>query len=43
MKDKVEDQNAIDFFLQKPFTLHDLKITLGKITNDFEFDSNLEN
>ena len=43
IKEKVEEENTIDLFLQKPFTLHDLKITLGKITDDFELDQNLEN
>lgn len=36
MKEKVEEQNTIDHFLQKPFTLNDLKITLGKIMEEIE-------
>jgi PAS domain S-box-containing protein len=36
MREKVEDENAIDLFLQKPFTMADLKLTLGKITKLLE-------
>jgi CheY-like chemotaxis protein len=36
MKEKVDEENAIDHFLQKPFTLDDLKVILGQIVQDYE-------
>ena len=31
IKEKVQEENAVDLFLQKPFTLEDLKKTLGEV------------
>ncbi len=36
MKEKVEEEKTIDHFLQKPFTIMDLKIILGKIADDLQ-------